>query len=51
MESTVEYSIAKESIEVHPITSKFLRDDYSGRVRTTFPMKNPFSKRSTFAMK
>ena len=51
MESTVEYSIAKESIEMHhQVNNSYLVKDNSGRVRTTFPMKNPFSQKSTSAV-
>ena len=51
MESTVEYSIAKESIEVHhQVNNSYFVKDNSGRVRTTFPMKNPFSQKSTSAV-
>ena len=50
IESTVEYSIAREALEVTTLqllsNGNFKRKDNSGQIRKTNPMKNPFTQHS-----
>ena len=50
IESTVEYSIAREALEVTTLqlysNDNFKRKDNSGQIRKTNPMKNPFTQHS-----
>ena len=49
MESTIEYSIAREALDMTSLyqsNSNNQRKDNSGRIRQTNPIKNPFTQHS-----